>query len=154
MTDENDAVLPPQPPIEYTSISGRRYWGLLFLMYIPYFGVIVAIIVAIVQRLSAMHVQHPIVRENARWAANWAISYAFYLIALIAIFLAVAAPLNALRYQEDYPGGEALNFSVWLILVGSFIALVIYCLVTIIRGTVVSERVVHRPALAIPFLRA
>lgn len=54
------------PPPGPMTISGRRYWALLFLMYIPYVGVIVAVIVAIAQRSSAIRSPHPIVSENAR----------------------------------------------------------------------------------------
>ena len=61
------------------SPSGAKFWALLFLFYIPYVGLLVAIIVALVQRSNAKASPHPLVRENARWAANWALSYAWLL---------------------------------------------------------------------------
>lgn len=147
---------PGYAPYGYAPISGRRYWALLFLTYIPYVGAIVAAIVAIVQRSSAMRSPHPIVRENARWAANWAISYALYLVALIVIFVTLGIATSRPRYEDDYGYGTSGGGpSGWIALPGLLIlAIGIYCLVTIIRGTVIAERVVHRPALAIPFFRA
>lgn len=146
-------------PYGYAPISGRKFWALLFLFYIPYAGLLVAPIVAIVQRRTAQHSPHAIVRENARWAVNWALSYALYIIALIAGFIAIAVTFSrpaAYRYADyDESYGDRSDPAAWIVLPALLIvAIGIYCLVTMIRGTVMSDRVVHRPALAIPFFRS
>ncbi|MFF7292986.1 DUF4870 domain-containing protein [Microbacterium sp. NPDC008134] len=151
---------PAYSPYGYPPISGRRYWALLFLFYVPYLGVVAAPIVAVVQRASAMRSPHPIIRENARWAANWALSYALYLIALVVIMITIGVattrPYSYDSYGYDDYGYDSYGSSPsgWIALPGLLIfAIGIYCLVTMIIGTVTSERKVHRPALAIPFFR-
>jgi hypothetical protein len=149
----------PYVPYGYAPVSGRKFWALLFLFYIPYAGVLVAPIVAIVQRGVAQHSPHAIVRENARWAANWALSYALYMIALIAGMITIAVTLSgpvAYRYADyDDSYGDRGDPAAWIVLPLLLIfGIAIYCLVTMIRGTVMADRVVHRPALAIPFFRA
>lgn len=136
----------PAPPVYgYLPPSGRKYWGLLFLFYVPYVGALVTIIVSLIQCSSAKRSPVPIVRENARWAANWTLSYCLYQVVLIGALIAIAASTST--------GGRAP--SVLMALPGVLVFVVgIYCLVTIIRGTVLGDRVVHRPALAIPFFRS
>lgn len=146
---------PGYAPYGYPPISGRRYWALLFLVYIPYVGAIVAAIVGIVQRSSAMRSPHPIVRENARWAANWALSYVLYLIVLFVLLITIGVGTARPRSYDEYGYSDGGDPSGWIAVPGLLIiGIGIYCLVTLIRGTVISERVVHRPALAIPFFRA
>ncbi|MFJ4254741.1 DUF4870 domain-containing protein [Microbacterium sp. NPDC090003] len=145
---------PGYAPYGYPPISGRRYWALLFLVYIPYVGALVAAIVAIVQRSSAMRSPHPIVRENARWAANWALSYLLYLIALFTLLITIGVGTSRPRSYDEYGYSSGGDPSGWIAVPGLLlIGVGIYCLVTMIRGTVISDRVVHRPALAIPFFR-
>ena len=142
-----------QPVYGFAPPSGRKFWALLFLFYAPYVGVLVAPIIAIVQRSSAQQSPHPIVRENARWAANWALSYALYLIALVVLSITVGVGTSRPTY-DDY-GSYRSEPSAWIALpLLTLLAVGIYCLVTMIRGTVIADRVVHRPALAIPFFRA
>ncbi|MGF6823391.1 putative Tic20 family protein [Microbacterium sp. ZKA21] len=124
--------------------SGRRYWALLFLFYIPWAGLLVAPIVAIAQLSSARRSPFPVVRENARWAANWALSYFLYFVCLLTLLIIIGVSTS--RYGE--PSGLIAIPGVLLIGIG------IYCLVEMIIGTVRSDRVVHRPPLAIPFFRA
>jgi len=146
---------PGYAPYGYAPISGRRYWALLFLVYIPYVGAIVAAIVGIVQRSSAMRSPHPIVRENARWAANWALSYVLYLIALFVLLITIGVGTARPRSYDEYGYSDGGDPSGWIAVPRLLIiGIGIYCLVTLIRGTAISERVVHRPALAIPFFRA
>lgn len=129
------AMLPP---------SGRKYWGLLFLFYIPYVGVLVAIIVSLIQRSEAKNSPILIVRENARWAANWALSYTTYFAALMVLIMIIGVGTS---YGGRSPSGFIGIPAILLFVNG------IYCLVTVIRGTVISNQVVHRPLLAIPFFR-
>ncbi len=139
---------PPAPgAYGFLPPSGRRFWGLLFLMCIPYAGVIVALIVALVQRSGARRSPYEIIRENARWAANWALSFALYGFVLLAGTTA-AAVITAEMSADGKPAPWAVAPYLLLVAVG------IYCLVTLIRGCVIADRVVHRPALAIPFFRS
>ncbi|WP_314651728.1 hypothetical protein [uncultured Microbacterium sp.] len=136
-----------QGPYGVMPPSGRRFWGLLFLVCIPYAGVIVALIVALVQRSGARRSPFEIVRENARWAANWALSFALYEFVFL-VGPTAAAVVTAEMSVDGKPAPWA--FAPYLVLV----AVGIYCLVTLIRGCVIADRVVHRPALAIPFFRS
>lgn len=123
--------------------SGRKFWALQFLYYIPWVGVIVVLIVALVQRAQAKTSPHEIVRENARWAANWALSYTLYLfVGALMVGLLLAVPTSN---GDPSPLGAIPGLLIF--------GIGIYCLVTIIRGTVIADRVVHRPALAIPYFR-
>lgn len=134
----------------YPAPSGAKFWGLLFLFYIPWVGVIVTIIVALVQRSNARTSQFPLVRENARWAANWALSYVIYLVVLFAALI-LTGVLSTAPSQDGYGPAEP---SGWIALPGMLIFVIgIYCLVTMIRGCVIAGKTVHRPALAIPFFR-
>lgn len=138
------------PPPYVASPSGAKFWALLFLFYIPYVGLLVGIIVALVQRAKAKASPYPIVRENARWAANWALSYAVYFIVLLALFIA----LGVVTSQPPADGVGPAEPSLIIALPGTvFFAVGIYCLVTMIRGCVIGSQRVHRPALAIPFFR-
>lgn len=136
----------PVPQYGWAQPSGRKFWGLLFLFYIPYVGLIVVIIVSLVQRSTAKQSPYPIVRENARWAANWVLSYTFYLFVSFALVLAIGIPTAATSYDGD-PSPLIAIPAVLMLGIG------IYCLVTMIRGCVVADRVVHRPALALPLFR-
>lgn len=135
--------VPGQPAYGYMAPSGRKFWGLLFLFYIPYLGWLVTIIVGLVQRSSAKQSPMPIVRENARWALNWALSYVIYQAVILALIVAIVAAS---------PDGEPP--AVIAIPGTLFFGVGVYCLVTMIRGCVISDRVVHRPALALPLFRA
>lgn len=134
------------PPQGYAlpAPSGRLYWALLFMLYIPYVGLLVALIVALVQRSSARKSPHPIMRENARWAANWALSYFFYFTASLVLLITIGISTS----RDGEPSG--------LIAIPAivFMGIGIYALVTMIIGTVRADRVVHRPVLAIPFFGA
>jgi uncharacterized Tic20 family protein len=134
-------------PYGYTPPSGRTFWSLLFLWFIPWVGLVVVPIVMLVQRSRTKQSPLPIVRENARWAANWALSYTLYSIVLILLIIVIAVPTAASSYSGDPSGVTVIPFLL-LVAVG------VYCLVTMIRGTVIADRRVHRPALAIPFFRA
>lgn len=141
-------------PYGFTPPSGRKFWALLFLVYVPYVGALVSAIVALVQRNSAQTSPHGIVRENARWAANWALSYLLYLIVLVALLIIIGVGSSRPSSYDSY-GSYSSGPSNWLFVPGLLIiGIGIYWLVTVIRGTVMSDRVVHRPALAIPFFRA
>lgn len=136
----------------YAPPSGRRFWGLQFLVYVPYIGAIVAVIVSLVQRSAARQSPFPIVRENARWAANWALSFLLYVIASYALIVIVGFSTSTSSY--DSYGSYDSSPSGWIgIPVLLLLGIGVYSLVTTIRGCVVSDRNVHRPALAIPFLR-
>lgn len=126
--------------------SGRKYWGLLFLTYIPYVGGLVALIVALVQRGSAKNLPYPIMRDNARNAANWMLSYVLYFIVIL--LLLIIFGVGTMDSRTGDPSPVIILPAVLLLALG------IYHLVTMIRGTVISDRVVHRPALSIPFFRA
>ncbi|MFK4759638.1 DUF4870 domain-containing protein [Microbacterium sp. ZW T5_45] len=123
--------------------SGRRFWALQFMYYIPLAGVLVVLIVALVQRSSARLSPVPLVRENARWAANWVLSYLFYLVVCLSCIIALGIAF-----------GDTRSSGVIAIPVILLYAIGIYCLVTIIIGTVKADRFVHRPYLALPFFRS
>lgn len=136
----------------YAPPSGRRFWGLQFLVYVPYVGAIVAVIVSLVQRYATRQSPFPIVRENARWAANWALSFLLYVIASYALIVIVGFSTSTSSY--DSYGSYDSSPSGWIgIPVLLLLGIGVYSLVTTIRGCVVSDRNVHRPALAIPFFR-
>ncbi len=77
-------------------------------MCIPYAGVIVAVIVALVQRSGMRHSPYEVVRENARWAANWVLSYAIYGFVLLGATVA-AAVLTADASADGQPAPWALT---------------------------------------------
>ncbi|MFT4158077.1 MAG: DUF4870 domain-containing protein [Microbacterium sp.] len=132
--------------------SGRKFWALLFLCYIPYVGCFVTLIVSLVQWSKTRQSPFPIVRENARWAANWAFSYTLYM-AVGALIIVIIVITTGFSYGDSY-GTDRYQRAGWIsIPVFVLIAIGIYCLVTMIRGCVVADRVVHRPALTIPFFR-
>jgi len=145
---------PVSPPgyYGYAPPSGRRFWGMQFLVYIPYVGAIVTVIVSLVQRSTARRSPFPIVRENARWAANWALSFLLYVIVSYALIVIVGVSTSRSSYDsyDSYDSGPSGWIGIPVVLV---FGIGIYCLVTMIRGCVVSDRAVHRPALAIPFFR-
>lgn len=142
------------PAYAYGIPSGRRFWGLLFLFYIPYVGWIVTLIVSLMQRAGARQSPFPIVRENARWAANWALSYTLYLIVSIGLTVIIGIATATSSYEEYY-GTYRSEPSGWIAVpIILLFAIGVYCLVTMIRGCVIADRVVHRPALALPFFRA
>lgn len=145
------AMLPP---------NGRTFWAMQFLFFIPYVGFIVAAIVALVMRNRARQSPHEIERENARWAANWALSAALYFVVYILLFIGVSAVIAISTYSDSSIGSTYSDTSpptpfVFLLpLISAFMfGVFVYWLVTVIRGLVLSDRVVHRPALAIPFIR-
>lgn len=145
---------PVSPPgyYGYAPPSGRKFWGMQFLVYIPYVGAIVTVIVSLVQRSTARRSPFPIVRENARWAANWALSFLLYVIVSYALIVIVGVSTSRSAYDsyDSYDSGPSGWIGIPVVLV---FGIGIYCLVTMIRGCVVSDRAVHRPALAIPFFR-
>ncbi|WP_314651727.1 DUF4870 domain-containing protein [uncultured Microbacterium sp.] len=127
--------------------SGRRFWGRLFVVYIPGVGAIIAVIVALAQRSDAQGSPSEVVRENARWAANWALSVTLYGFDVLVAAASIAV-ITGEAPVDRQPTAWVIGPSLVLAAVG------IYCLVTLIRGCVIADRVVHRPALAIPFFRS
>ncbi|MDQ0646821.1 putative Tic20 family protein [Microbacterium natoriense] len=146
-------ISPGYPAYGYVVPSGRKFWGLQFLVFVPYVGALVTVIVSLVQRSSARRSPLPIVRENARWAANWALSFLLYVIVSYALIVIVGIATSISSYEESY-GAYRSAPSGWIgIPVLLLLGIGVYCLVTMIRGCVVSDRAVHRPVLALPFLR-
>lgn len=146
-------ISPGYPAYGYVVPSGRKFWGLQFLVFVPYVGALVTVIVSLVQRSSARRSPLPIVRENARWAANWALSFLLYVIVSYALIVIVGIATSISSYEESY-GTYRSAPSGWIgIPVLLLLGIGVYCLVTMIRGCVVSDRAVHRPVLALPFLR-
>ncbi|WP_449278084.1 hypothetical protein [Leucobacter sp. GX24907] len=138
-------------PYGYAFPSGRRFWAMGFLSYIPYVGMFVALIVILVMRSGAKGAPHPVIRENARWAANWILT-AFAGLTLGFALMIGSAIAGAVT--EDM-GGDG---DVWL--PSAMVGILIFCavaiahLIVIIMGTVVADRRVFHPGIAIPFFRA
>lgn len=61
----------PQVPVWAPRPSGRKFWALGFLPFIPLVDWLVAPVAVLVQFANVRRDPSPIVRENARWAANW-----------------------------------------------------------------------------------
>lgn len=140
-----------QQPYGLLPPSGRRFWAIQFLQYVPYVGWIVVAIVALVQRASARRSPFPIVRENARWAANWALSFALYTFVLIALMIILLMVHEGYAARGDYSNYASPPAALLVFI--PLLAIGVYCLVTMIRGCIVADRAVHRPALALPFFR-
>jgi uncharacterized Tic20 family protein len=148
MTDANSAAAhaaPAPTPTGATPPNGKRFWRLLLLFLIPVLGFVVTPIVAVAQRAQTRRSPHELVRENARWAANWALSFVLYVIVLCALMYVIAVVSTG----ADGTTSPLLTVP-WFVLA----AVGIYCLVTLTRGELIADRRVHRPALAIPFFRS
>lgn len=119
-------------------VAGSRYWALGFLYFVPLLGAFLAPVLALSMAHTAKQMADPVVRENARWASNWA--FTLFPFTLILICLVAVA---------DEQGG------VFPLIVGALfwicgIANAIVCTI----GAAVGSRRVFRPFLAIPFLKS
>ncbi|MGJ0202695.1 hypothetical protein [Leucobacter sp. gxy201] len=81
---------PPPYPTWAPRPSGRKFWALGFLAFIPWAGWIVAPIVLLVQQANVRRDPSPVVRENARWAANWMLTATLAMIIGLGGLLAAA----------------------------------------------------------------
>lgn len=137
-------------PYGYVIPSGRKFWALSFLLFIPYVGWIVSLIVSLVQNSSARHDPNPVVRENARWAANWMLT----VVVMGAVGVALIVGAGMAGAATDSAGGDG---DVWLpvAVLGLLLwsAVGVAHLVICIVGTVQADRRVFNPRVAIPFIR-
>jgi uncharacterized Tic20 family protein len=125
-------------------LSGRFSWALGFLAFIPipYLGLAVAGIVMWATYPARSRNPNPLVRENARHAANWGITV-LLAVALIFSCFVVLMTMEWARTAGFFPIG-------WTVLV--FAALAIVHFVVTIAGTVAGATRVFR-GLGIPFIR-
>ncbi|WP_040166654.1 DUF4870 domain-containing protein [Microbacterium gorillae] len=124
--------------------SGAKYWSLLFLTYIPYVGVIVAVIVALVQRGAARATGIPLAIGNANAAANFILSYLIYQACVVVCMVLVGS------LTTDSSGDPSPLFVLPVLL---FFAVGVWGLVMMIMGTVQGSRRVFRAVPSIPFFR-
>jgi uncharacterized Tic20 family protein len=131
------AYTPPPP-------TGRFSWALGFLAYIPipYLSLVIAAIVMWATYPSRSRHPSALVRDNARNAANWAITMLIiFVLCVTYIFVMMASPEN--RAGGFFPIG-------WGVI--GFLGLGIAHLIVTIAGTVIGgTRVFRGPG--IPFLR-
>ncbi|GAB2560993.1 DUF4870 domain-containing protein [Leucobacter ruminantium] len=142
---------PVQPPYPgYRLPSGRKFWALGFLYFIPYLGWLVAPIVALTLNAGARRDPSPLVRENARWAANWSLTV---LIAGVVAFITILGSAMA-GAATDEAGG---NGDVWfpVAMVGLLFLGIVWLaqLVICIIGTVQADRRVFDPVVVFSFFR-
>ena len=135
----------PAPHYATPAPTGRMSWALGFLAWIPmpFVGMIVAIVAMIAAYPSAKRKHVLAAAENARGAANWALTLLTVLIAcgVYVVVLAVGFPET---HQGFFPIGAAVIV---------YALLVILHLVVTIAGTVISGTRVFRNRLAIPYIR-
>ncbi len=131
-----------QPPV-----TGTKYWALTFLMYIPYVGWLVALIVAFVQRSSAQKTGQPLAIGNANAALNFMLTYLPTQLVLIIAMVVIGSTTAAANPYDDDPSP--------LIALPAFLILVvgIWALVMMIMGCVKSSRTVFTAVPSIPFVR-
>lgn len=142
---------PVQSPYPgYRLPSGRKFWALGFLYFIPYLGWLVAPVVALTLNAGARRDPSPLVRENARWAANWSLTV---LIAGVVAFITIFGSAMA-GAATDEAGG---NGDVWfpVAMVGLLLLGIVWLaqLVICIIGTVQADRRVFDPVVVISFFR-
>lgn len=156
MTIEFDMTsLPPaQISLQHSPVanaSGRRFWWIGFLWFIPFFGAVLALILLGV--FAAQNRRHPdsLVRENSRSAANWAITVT--LVAAIGTVLVLFNTIVGLVLTgEMQTSGElsplllVANVLIWAAWIGHLV-------VSIIGVASAGTRVVN-PKIAIPFIPA
>lgn len=125
--------------------SGSPYWAVGYAPSIPYVGVLVQVIVPIV--LFKRTRQHPslLVRENARWAANWNLT----VVATSALLLLLVLGAAIAEFVFLLEGLFSVS-------IGSMIAAMLVTVVHLVVTTVAVFRAdsrVFRPCLAIPFFQ-
>jgi len=139
----------PPPPSAYPAYTpppptGRFSWALGFLAFIPipYVSLVVAAIVMWATYPSRSTNPNPVVRDNARHAANWGITVLLVFVLCIVYTIVMAVP-EANRTGFFPIGGGVIGF----------LALSVVHLIVTIAGTVNgATRVFRGPG--IPFLRA
>ena len=128
----------------YSAPSGVRFWALGFLWFVPMIGpVAVCVLLGV---LAAHERRHPIplVRENARWAANWAFTVS--LVSLIAFEMTMV---------NMFTVGAGARPTV-LVMIASplfWVAGIAHLTVSILGVTRARSRVFY-PRIAIPFMPA
>lgn len=123
---------------------------MLFLFFIPYVGFLVAPIVAIVLCSTERRNPFPLVRENARWAANWALTVLTWQAASIVLII-VGVIVGVTQEELTGNGDVGLAFVIPGFLL-FFIAGVAH-LVVAIMGTAQANSRVFNLRLAIPYIR-
>lgn len=140
----------PYPAYGYVLPSGRKFWALGFLFFIPYVGWLVSLIVVLALAGGARRDPNPVVRENARWAANWNLTVITALV--VSVLIVVASGVAGAATDSAGGDGDAwLPFAIFGLLFG--FAVGITHLVISIMGTIQADRQVFKPAIAIPFIR-
>lgn len=127
--------------------TGQKSWALGFIAWapLPVLPLIGAAIVMMAVRPSAERSGHAVAAENARHAANWALTVVTVLVVL-ALYVAVLAVAVPDARQGFFPIGLAVI---------GYLALAIAHGILTIAGTVVAGngRVLN-PRIAVPFIRA
>ncbi|WP_241993266.1 hypothetical protein [Cryobacterium sp. TMB1-7] len=145
--------LPPEHmPLAQSAVpdaSGRRFWGIGFLWFVPLFGALLAPVLLGI--LAAQNRRHPdaLVRENSRWAANWVLTVT--VVAAIGAAIVVCDAIIGLVLTGESESGPSptlllANLLLWAAVIGH--------LVVSIVGVVRARTRIVNPKIAIPFIPA
>lgn len=124
---------------------GRIYWAMGFSPFVPIIGGLAIIILPIVLADKSRNHPDPLVRENAKSAANWHLTAAL----VVGGTASVTFSLAALSFLLDIP--SLFEIAIAGILLTWLLGL-IHFVVTIV-GIVRSRAIVFRPKPSIPFFR-
>ncbi|MCI4658902.1 hypothetical protein [Cryobacterium zhongshanensis] len=147
--------LPPDyQTLQYSpaaNASGRRFWGIGFLWFVPFLGAVLAPILLGVFAAQNRRRPDALVRENSRWAANWAITVT--LVAAIGAALVVSNGIVGLVLTGDIrtSGGMSPLLLVADLLIWA--AWIAHLIVSIV-GVASADTLVVNPKIAIPFIPA
>jgi uncharacterized Tic20 family protein len=143
-----------QMTLQYSPVpnaSGRRFWGIGFLWFVPFFGAVLAPILLGVFAAQNRRHPDPLVRENSRWAANWAITVT--LVAAIGTALVLFNMIAVFVLTGDMPASRGLTPLLLLANVLIWAAWIGHLVVSIVGVASADTRVVN-PKIAIPFIPA
>lgn len=155
---------PPQPP-QYAhqpfgyaapgaqwvpAPSGRKFWALGFLTYIPLLGWCVAAILLLIKNAEVRKNPAPVVRENARWAANWILTVG---VAWLLGFSGLMTAAIVGQVSVDAGGrGDVLMPLVVMSAVFLVIVQIAHFVVSLV-GVIVADQRVWDPVVVIRFFR-
>lgn len=125
--------------------SGQAYWVAGLSPLVPYLGGVLQLVLPAILLQQARSSPSRLVRENARWAANWNLT-CFVLTHSLAALCVVIAVISFV-FEID-------GLFTWAIILMCLACLtaVVHLAVTAI-GIIVAGRRVFRPVIAIPFFR-
>ncbi|KKI22630.1 hypothetical protein XM48_00825 [Leucobacter sp. Ag1] len=125
--------------------SGQAYWAAGLSLLMPYLGGILQLVLPAILLQQARSNPSRLVRENARWAANWNLTcfVLFHSLSVASMWLGVITFVFLID--------ELFTWAIILMCLACLIA-VVHLVVTAI-GIVVAGRRIFRPVMAIPFFR-